>query len=44
MSDQRNKERLKAMIFTAIYEQKGHILLGFLGDLNTQRAMDMGEK
>jgi len=44
MSDQRNEERVKAMIFTAVYEQKGHVLLGFLGDLTTKGAMIMGEK
>jgi len=44
MKDQRNEERVKAMIFTAVYEQKGHVLLGFLGDLTTQGAMVMGEK
>lgn len=44
MKDQRNEERVKAMIFTAVYEQKGRVLLGFLGDLTTQGAMVMGEK
>ena len=44
MKNQRNEERVKAMIFTAVYEQKGRVLLGFLGDLTLQGAMVMGEK
>jgi len=44
MKNQRTEERVKAMIFTAVYEQKGRVLLGFLGDLTTQGAMVMGEK
>ena len=44
MTDQRKTERVKAMIFTAVYELHGHILLGFLGDLTTQGAMIVGEK
>jgi len=44
MTDQRKQERVKAMIFTAVYELHGHILLGFLGDLTTQGAMVVGEK
>jgi len=44
MTDQRKTERVKAMIFTAVYELHGHILLGFLGDLTTKGAMVVGEK
>jgi len=44
MQNQRKEERVKAMIFTAVYELHGHILLGFLGDLTTQGAMILGEK
>lgn len=44
MENQRKAERVKAMIFTAVYELHGHILLGFLGDLTTQGAMIVGEK
>jgi hypothetical protein len=44
MTDQRVAERVKAMIFTAVYEFHGHILLGFLGDLTPQGAMVVGEK
>jgi len=44
MTDQRKEERVKAMVFTAVYELHGHILLGFLGDLTTQGAMIVGEK
>ena len=44
MTNQRKAERVKAMIFTAVYELHGHILLGFLGDLTTQGAMIVGEK
>ena len=44
MTDQRKTERVKAMIFTAVYDQHGHILLGFLGDLTPQGAMIVGEK
>ena len=44
MTDQRKTERVKAMIFTAVYELQGHILLGFLGDLTTEGAMVIGEK
>ena len=42
--DHRKVERVKAMIFTAVYELNGHILLGFLGDLTLQGAMVVGEK
>lgn len=44
MTNQRKTERVKAMIFTAVYELHGHILLGFLGDLTTEGAMVVGEK
>ena len=44
MTDQRKTERVKAMIFTTVYDQQGHILLGFLGDLTPQGAMIVGEK
>jgi len=44
MTDQRKTERVKAMIFTAVYELHGHILLGFLGDLTPEGAMIVGEK
>lgn len=44
MTDQRKTERVKAMIFTAVYERNGHVLLGFLGDLTRQGAMVVGEK
>ena len=44
MTNQRKTERVKAMIFTAVYELHGHILLGFLGDLTTQGVMIVGEK
>ena len=44
MTDQRKTDRVKAMIFTAVYELHGHILLGFLGDLTTEGAMIVGEK
>jgi len=44
MTDQRKTERVKAMIFTAVYELHGHILLGFLGDLTKLGAMIVGEK
>jgi len=44
MTDQRRAERVKAMIFTAVYEFHGHVLLGFLGDLTPQGAMVVGEK
>lgn len=44
MTDHRKAERVKAMIFTAVYEINGHILLGFLGDITLQGAMVVGEK
>lgn len=44
MTNQRKAERVKAMIFTAVYELHGHILLGFLGDLTAEGAMIVGEK
>jgi hypothetical protein len=44
LDEHRKKERVKAMIFTTVYEQKGHVLLGFLGDLTLQGAMVVGEK
>ncbi|WKZ35791.1 MAG: PilZ domain-containing protein [Anaerolineales bacterium] len=44
MTNQRKTERVKAMTFTAVYEQKGRVLLGFLGDLTLQGAMVVGEK
>ena len=44
MTDQRKAERVKAVIFTAVYDQQGHILLGFLGNLTPQGAMIVGEK
>ncbi len=44
MTNQRKTERVKAVIFTAVYERPGHILLGFLGDLTTKGAMVVGEK
>ena len=43
MKNERRQERVKAMIFTAVYEQPGHILLGFLGDLTIKGAMVVGE-
>jgi len=44
MSDHRKEERIKAMIFTTVYELKGRILLGYLGDLTYQGGMVVGEK
>ena len=44
MTNQRKTERVKAMIFTAVYDLHGHVLLGFLGDLNLLGAMVVGEK
>jgi len=44
MTNQRKTERVKAMIFSAVYEHHGHILLGFLGDLTTEGAKVVGEK
>jgi len=44
MKEQRKSERIKAVTFTTVYERKGHVLLGFLGDLTLQGAMVMGEK
>jgi len=44
MTNQRKTQRVKAMIFTAVYELPGHVLLGFLGDLTIEGAMVVGEK
>ena len=44
MSDQRQEERKKAMIFTPVYDVEQKLLLGYLGDLTLKGAMIVGEK
>ena len=43
-SENRKELRVRATIFTTVYELKGRVLLGFLGDLTLQGAMVIGEK
>lgn len=44
MTEQRKTERVKAMIFTTVYDVSGSKLLGYLGDLTLIGAMVVGEK
>jgi len=44
MPEKRKTERVKAMIFTTVYDRDAKSLLGFLGDLTLEGAMVVGEK
>ena len=44
MKENRKAERIKAASFAKVCNQRGHILLGYLGNLTPEGAMCVGEK
>jgi hypothetical protein len=44
MKELRKTERIKAATFATVYNSRGHILVGFLGNLTPLGAMAVGEK
>jgi len=44
MKEHRKTERIKAASFATVRDRRGHILLGYLGNLTPEGAMSVGEK